>query len=89
MGDTLMTAIQTKQDLYKNSYKITINWGTIKVLENVFYTKVSRIRRLTNSPKFIDLFVLKQRKNSSHLSLSDKIQWLIKVLLVSQKNIII
>jgi len=89
MGDTLKTTIQTKQDLYKNSYKITINWGTIKVLENVFYTKVSRIRRLTNSPKFIDLFVLKQRKNSSHLSLSDKIQWLIKVLLVSQKNIII
>jgi len=44
MGDTLKTAIQTKQDLYTNSYKITINWGTIQVLENVFYTKVSRIR---------------------------------------------
>ena len=47
MGDTLKIAIQTKQDLYTNSYKITINWGTIQVLENVFYTKVSRIRRLT------------------------------------------
>ena len=46
MGDTLKTTIQTKQDLYTNSYKITINWGTIQVLENVFYTKVSRIRRL-------------------------------------------
>ena len=44
IGDTLKTAIQTKQDLYTNSYKITINWGTIHVLENVFYTKVSRIR---------------------------------------------
>jgi len=42
--DTLKTTIQTKQDLYTNSYKITINWGTIQVLENVFYTKVSRIR---------------------------------------------
>ena len=49
MGDTLKTAIQTKQDLYTNSYKITINWGTIQVLENVFYTKVSRIRRVTCS----------------------------------------
>jgi len=65
MGDTLKIAIQTKQDLYTNSYKITINWGTIEVLENVFYTKVSRIRRLTNSPKFTDLLVLKQRKNNS------------------------
>ena len=65
MGDTLMTAIQTKQDLYKNSYKITKNWGTIQVIENVFYTKVSRIRRLTNSPKFTDLLVLKQRKNNA------------------------
>ena len=49
MGDTLKTTIQTKQDLYTNSYKITINWGTIQVLENVFYTKVSRIRRLTKT----------------------------------------
>jgi len=64
-GDTLKTTIKTKQDLYTNSYKIAINWGTIQVLENVFYTKVSRIRRLTNSPKFTDLLVLKQRKNSS------------------------
>ena len=47
MGDILKKTIQTKQDLYTNSYKITINWGTIQVLENVFYTKVSRIRRLT------------------------------------------
>ena len=46
MGDTLKTTIQTKQDLYTNSYKITINWGIIQVLENVFYTKVSHIRRL-------------------------------------------
>jgi len=47
MGDTLKTTIQIKQDLYTNSYKLTINWETIQVLENVFYTKVSRIRRLT------------------------------------------
>jgi len=63
--DTLKIAIQTKQDLYTNSYKITKNWGIIQVLENVSYTKVSRIRRLTNSPKFTVLLVLKQRKNSS------------------------
>ena len=44
MGDTLKIAIQTKQDLYTNSYKITINWGNIQVLENIFYIKVSRIR---------------------------------------------
>ena len=50
MGDTLRTAIQTKQDLYTSSYKITINWGTIQDLENVFYTKVSHIRRLTTPP---------------------------------------
>ena len=37
----------------------------MQVLENVFYTKVSRIRQLTNSPKFIVLLVLEQRKNSS------------------------
>jgi len=47
MGDTLKIAIQTKQELYTNSYKITINWGTIQVLEKNFYTKVSHIRRLT------------------------------------------
>ena len=47
MGGTLKAATQTKQDLYTNSYKITINWGTIQVLEKVFYTKVSCIRRLT------------------------------------------
>jgi len=41
MGDTLKTTIQTKEDLYRNSYKITI-----QVLENIFYTKVSHIRRL-------------------------------------------
>jgi len=46
-----MTGIQTKQDLYTNSCKITINWGTIQVLENVFYTKVSRIRLLTTTHK--------------------------------------
>ena len=51
MGDTLKIVIQTKQDLYTNSYKITINWGTIQVLENIFYTKVSRIRHLTKSIK--------------------------------------
>ena len=44
MGDTLQTTLQKKQDLYTNSYKITINWGTIQVLENVFYTKVSHIK---------------------------------------------
>ena len=42
-----------------------MNWGAIQVLENVFYTKVSRIRGLTNSPKFIVLLVLKQRKKNS------------------------
>ena len=78
MGDTLKIAIQTKQDLYTNSYKITINWGTIQVLENVFYTKVSRIRRLTNSPKFTVLFVLKQRKKSSLVLKWKNLQWLFK-----------
>ena len=61
MGDTLKTTIQTKQDLYTNSYKITINWGTIQVLENVFYTKVNRIRRLT-LPKW------SIPKNENHIS---------------------
>jgi len=47
MKDTLKIAIQTKQDLYTNSYKITIILGTIQVLEKILYTKVSRIRQLT------------------------------------------
>jgi len=65
MESILETTIIVKQDLFTNYYRITINWGTIQVLENVFYTKVSRIRQLTNSPKFTVLLVLKQRKNSS------------------------
>ena len=44
---------------------MTINWGTIQALENDFYKKVSRTKRLTNSPKFTVFLVLKQRKNSS------------------------
>ena len=47
MESILEIALIIKQDLFTNYYKITINWGTIQVLENVFYTKVSRIRRLT------------------------------------------
>ena len=44
----LETTITWKQDLFTNYYKITINWGTIQVLGNVFYTKVSHIRWLTH-----------------------------------------
>ena len=40
MEDTLKTTIQTKQDLYTKSYKITINWGTIQVLERLVSVKV-------------------------------------------------
>ena len=47
MENILETALTIKQDLFTNYNKITINWGTIQVLENVFYTKVSRIGRLT------------------------------------------
>jgi len=65
MESILETTLTIKQDLFTYYYKITINWGIIQVLENVFYTKVSRIRRLTNSPKFTILLVLKQRKNGS------------------------
>ena len=48
MESILETTLTIKQDLFTNYYKITINWGTIQVLENVFYTKVSCIRRLTS-----------------------------------------
>jgi len=65
MENILETTLTIKQDLFTNYYKITINWGTIQVLENDFYAKVTRIRQLTNSPKFTVLLVLKQRKNSS------------------------
>ena len=34
--------------IYRIYSKITINWGTIHALENDFYTKVSRIKRLTD-----------------------------------------
>jgi len=50
MGDTLETTITIKQDLFKDPYKITIIGETIQVLENVFYTKVSRVRQLTVTP---------------------------------------
>ena len=39
----LKTTLTIKQDYSKT----TINWGTIQVLENNFYAKVSHIRRLT------------------------------------------
>jgi len=35
--------------MYQIYSKMTINWGTIQALENNFYTKVSRIKRLTAS----------------------------------------
>ena len=47
MESILEICLTIKQDLLTNYYKITINWGTIQVLENVLYTQVSRIRRLT------------------------------------------
>ena len=63
MGDTLETAITIKQDLFTNPYKITINWGNYTSFENVFYTKVSRIRRLTKgfTKKLIKMGVLISR----------------------------
>ena len=47
MESILKTTLTIKQDLFTNYFKITMNWGTIQVLENAFYTKVSGIRRLT------------------------------------------
>ena len=47
MESILETALTIKQDLFTNYYKISINQGTIQVLENDFYTKVNRIKRLT------------------------------------------
>ena len=52
MESILETALTIKQDLFTNYYKITINWRTIQVLENVFYTKVSCIRRITSSNSY-------------------------------------
>ena len=43
--------------IYKNHYKITINWGTIQTLENDFYTKVSRIKRLTDPYAHLATFI--------------------------------
>ena len=37
--------------IYKIYSKITTNWGTIQDLENDFYTKVSRIKRLTSNKR--------------------------------------
>jgi len=47
MESILETSLTIKQDLFTNYYNITINWGTIQVLEKKIYTKLSRIRRLT------------------------------------------
>ena len=40
MESILETTLTIKQDLFTYYYKITINWGIIQVLENVFYTKL-------------------------------------------------
>ena len=57
--------MKTKLEIFtilpKNNHKL----GDLFTFWKLFYTKISRKRRLTNSPKFIVLLVLKQRKNKS------------------------
>jgi len=59
----ILSTDKNKEKFIYNPTKRTINWGKYIHFVKVFYTKVSCIRRLTNSPKF--LLVLKQRKNNS------------------------
>ena len=61
----LLSTAKNKAKFIYNSIKRTINRGKYIYFVKVFYTKVSRIRRLKNSPKFTVLLVLKQRKNNS------------------------
>jgi len=61
----LLSTNKNKAKFIYNPAKRTINWEKYIHFVKVFYTKVSRIIRLTNSPKFIILLVLKQRKNNS------------------------
>jgi len=61
----LLSTNKNKSKFIYNPTKRTINWGKYIHFVKVFYTKVSHIRRLKNSPKFTILLVLKQRKNRS------------------------
>jgi len=56
---------KTKQEIFTILPKRNINWEKYINFWKLFYTKVCRKRRLTNSPKFTVLLVLKQRKNNS------------------------
>ena len=57
--------MKTNLEIFTILPKITINWEIYIQFGKKNYTKVSRKRRLTNSPKFTVLLALKQRKNSS------------------------
>jgi len=61
----LLSTDKNKAKFIYNPTKRTINWGKYIHFVKVFYTKVSHIRWLTNSPKFTFLLVLKKRKNNS------------------------
>jgi len=61
----LLCTDKKKAKFIYNPTKRTINWGKYVHFVKVFYTKVSHIRWLTNSPKFTVFLVLKRRKNSS------------------------
>ena len=51
MGDTLKIVIQTKQDLYTNSYKITINWGNYTSFGKCFLYKSQSYKKTNKLPQ--------------------------------------
>jgi len=55
----LLSTDKNKEKFIYNPTKRSINWGKYIHFVKVFYTKVSRKRQLTNSPKFTVLLVLK------------------------------
>ena len=59
-----------------NTTKRTINGRSHIQYTQVSYTKVSRIIRLTKSPKFTALLVFKQIKNNSLIPKWQNMQWL-------------
>ena len=67
--------MKSKLEIFTILPKITINWEIYIHFVKVFYTKVSRLRQITNSPKFTISLVLKQIKNNS-LVLKWQNQWL-------------
>ena len=61
----IMSNDQFINQKYLQSYKKNCNLEEFYIIIKSSYTKVSHIKRLTNSPKFTILFVLKQIKNNS------------------------